>query len=60
MGSRDQGNKPKEQQKTTDKSKLVPNPSDPRDQHIKQEPDTERIRSERQSVLDADKKQDRH
>jgi hypothetical protein len=59
MGSRDQGNKPKSQQHTTDKSKLKANPTDPRDQQIKAEPDTERIRSERQSVLDADKKKDR-
>jgi hypothetical protein len=59
MGSRAQGNKPKAEQKTTDKSKLKGNPSDPRDQKIKAEPDTARIRSERQSVLDG-KKQGRH
>ena len=53
MGSRSQGNKPKAQQKTTDKSNLKGNPSDPRDQKIKSEPDTARVRSERQSVIDS-------
>lgn len=54
MGSREQGNKPKDQQKLTDKSNMKPNPSDPRDQKIKADPDKGRIRSERQSVKDGD------
>ena len=54
MGSSEQGNKPKDQQKLTDKSNLKANPSDPRDQKIKADPDKGRIRSERQSVKDGD------
>jgi hypothetical protein len=62
MAEREKSNQQKEnQQKVTNQKESLQQPgNDSRDQQIKNDDDKGRIRSERQSVKDAEEKQSRH
>jgi hypothetical protein len=62
MAEKNRSNQQKENQQkvTNQKEALQQRGNDTRDQHIKNDEDNGRIRSERQSLKDAEKKQSRH
>jgi hypothetical protein len=62
MSEKNKSNQQKEnQQNVTNQKEALQQPgNDTRDQHIKNDGDNGRIRSERQSVKDAEEKQSRH